>query len=66
MRLVVYVSNRCQDTNWTGQKKVICMAAFVFWGNDASLQIPTFLVLNLAKLFMKRNYRVETELESFR
>lgn len=35
-----------------------------FWGKDASLQLPTFLVLNLPKLFMKRNYRVETE--SFR
>lgn len=66
MRLIVYVSNKYQDTNWTGQKKVTSTAAFVSWGKNASLQVPSFLVLNLLKLFMKRNYRVETELDSFR
>lgn len=46
--------------------EVTSLTAFVFGGKNASLQVPTFLVLNLPKLFMKRNYRVERELENFR
>lgn len=37
-----------------------------FLGKDVALHVPTFLVLNLPRVIMRRNYRVKTELESFR
>lgn len=37
-----------------------------FLGKDAALQVSTILVLNLPRVIMKKNYRVKTELESFR